>query len=157
MHPQQKAAWFILTVIGGILVLYAAAVPAFSWWFHRTMAEIAAPALGLFGLLGLTGFAALFYRPSRDGIPNKQPVMDERDLLLLRRAWSAGMKSFWIFFYAAGMGTWAYLYFVRGLEKMTVPIGILPAMITAGFIVFMLAQSLATLHYYGWKPSDAGR
>ncbi len=31
MHPQQKAAWFGLIVIGGTLVLYGAAVPALSW------------------------------------------------------------------------------------------------------------------------------
>lgn len=83
--------------------------------------------------------------------------MDERDWLLSRRAWSVGMISFWIFFYIAGMGTWTYLYCVRGLQRLTVPIGVLPATISAGFIVFLLAQSFATLHFYGWRASDAGR
>ena len=157
MHPQQKAAWFVLIVIGGTLVLYAAAVPALSWWFHRTIAEAALPALGVFGLCGLTGFTRLFYRSPRGGVKGNEPVMDERDWLLSRRAWTAGMASFWLFFCIAGMGTWAYLYCLRGLQRVTVPVGIFPLTIWAGFIVFMLAQSLATLHFYGWKANDGGR
>jgi len=157
MHPQQKAAWFGLIVIGGTLVLYGAAVPALSWWFHRTMAEAALPALGVFGLCGLTGFTALFYRTPRGGAQGHEPVMDERDWQLSRRAWTAGMVSFWLFFCIAGMGTWAYLYYLRGLQWVTVPVGIFPFAILAGYIVFMLAQSLATLHYYGWRSDDAGR
>jgi len=157
VHPQQKAAWFVLIVIGGTLVLYGAAVPALSWWFHRTMAEAAIPALGLFGLSGLTGFATLFYHSPRGGILGNKPVMDERDWLLSRRAWTAGMVSFWLLFCLVGMGTWAYLYYLRGLQRVTVPVGIFPGMICAGFIIFMLARSLATLHFYGWKTNDAGR
>jgi hypothetical protein len=156
VHTQQKAAWFDLIVIGGTVVLYLAAVPALSWWFHRTLAEAAVPALGVFGLIGLTGFGRLFYRSPRGALGN-EPVMDERDWLLSRQAWNAGMATFWLLFCIAGVGTWAYLYYLRGLERVTVPVGIFPAMIGAGFIVFMLARSVATLHYYGWKASDAGR
>lgn len=157
MHTQQKAAWFDLIVIGGTVVLYGAAVPALSWWFHRTMAEAAIPALGVFGLIGLTGFGRLFYRSPRGSARGNEPVMDERDWLLSRQAWNAGMATFWLLFCIAGVGTWAYLYYLRGLERVTVPVGIFPGMIYAGFIVFLLARSLATLHYYGWKASDAGR
>jgi hypothetical protein len=157
VHPQQKAAWFVLIVIGGTLVLYVAAVPVLGWWFHRTLAEATVPALGVFGLTGLTGFARLFYRSPRGGALGNEAVMDECDWLLSQRAWTAGMASFWLFFCIAGMGIWAYLYYLRGLQQVTLSVGIFPGMIYAGFIIFMLAQSLATLHYYGWKGSDAGR
>lgn len=159
MHPQQKAAWFVLIVIGGTLVLYVAAVPALSWWFHRTMAEVAGPALGIFGLVGLTGFEMLFCSAPRGTAPESEPVatMDERDWLLSKRAWTAGMRMFWLAFCVAGMGTWAYLYFLRGLQRVTVPVGIFPAMLYAGFIIFMLSRALATLHFYGWATNDDAR
>lgn len=157
MHRQQKAAWFVLIVIGGTLVLYGAAVPALSWWFHRTMAEAAVPALGLFGLIGLTGFETLFYRAPRAAALGKEPGMDERDWLLSKRAWTAGMALFWVLFCIAGVGTWAYLYYLRGLQKVTVPVFIFPGMIGAGALIFMLTRALATLHFYGWKANDEGR
>ena len=67
------------------------------------------------------------------------------------------MRSFWLVFCIAGMGTWAYLYYLRGVERVTVPVGIFPAMLGAGFIVFMLTRSLATLHFYEWRANDVGR
>lgn len=150
MHPQQKAAWFQLIVIVGTMVLYIAAVPVLGWWFHRTIAEAAAPALGIFGLIGLTGFVPLFYRPARGGAHGGEPIMDERDLQLSRRASIAGWTTFWLLFCIVGMGTWGYLYMVRGLQYVTVHVALFPGMIGAGFVVFLLAQSVTTLHYYGW-------
>jgi hypothetical protein len=155
MNPQQKAAWFVLIVIGVTAALYGAAVPALSWWFHCTMAETAGPALGLFGLLGLAGLSILFYHPLPGRKPRNRVLMDERDSQLYGRAWYAGMACFWLFFVFGGMGVWAYWYFLRGLQWVTVPIAIFPCMIGAGAIVFLLVQSLATLHFYGWKASDA--
>ena len=159
VHSQQKAAWFVLIVIAGTLVLYVAAVPALSWWFHRTMAEAAGPALGVFGLVGLTGLESLFYRARRDAARGNDSVaaMDERDWLLSKQAWTAGMRVFWLAFCIAGVAAWAYLYYIRGLERVNVPVSIFPVMVFAGFVLLMLVRSLATLHYYGWKASDAGR
>ena len=149
MHPKQKAAWFVLIVIGGTLSLYGAAVPALSWLFHRKMAEMAVPALGIFGLICLTGFESLFYRATR-----AIATQDERDLLLSKQAWTAGMRMFWLAFCLAGMGTWAYFYVLRGLQHVTVPVGLFPAILYAGFVVFMLTRALATLHYYGWVANN---
>jgi hypothetical protein len=67
------------------------------------------------------------------------------------------MRIFWLTFCIAGMTVWAYLYFVRGVQRVTMPVGVFPAMLGAGCIVFMLTRSLATLHFYGWKANDAGR
>lgn len=157
MHSQQKAAWFVLIVIGGTFALYAAALPLFSWWFHRTVSEVAAPALGLFGLLGLTGLANLSYSARGGRNQMKEPVMDERDWQLSTRAWSAGMSVFWLLFCIAGIGTWACLYYLRGLQQVTVPVWIFPAMIGAGGVIFLVTRSVATLHFYGWNAGDAGR
>jgi hypothetical protein len=157
MHPQQKAAWFSLIVVLGTVVVYGAAVPTLSWWFHRTLAEAAVPAMGVFGLVGLTGFARFFYHAPKGGPLGKEPVMDERDRLLSTQAWSTGMAIFWLFFVFAGMGTWAYLYYVRGLERVTLPVGIFPVIIVASFLIFTLANALATLHAYGWTANDASK
>jgi hypothetical protein len=121
------------------------------------MADVAAHALGLFGLIGLTGFETLFYRAPQGGVRGNELVMDERDWMLSRRAGTAGMVMFWLFLCIAGMGSWAYLYFLLGLQRVNVPVGIFPGIISAGFIVFMLARSLATLHFYGWRADGAGR
>jgi hypothetical protein len=154
MHPQQKAAWFTLIVVGATLVIYSAAVPTLSWWFHRSLSEAAIPALGLFGLLGLTGFARVFYRGPTGGPLGKEPIMDERDRLLSTQAWSTGMAIFWIAFVFAGMAAWAWLRYARDLGRITVPVEIFPGIIGAGYIIFAVADSLAILHSYGWKALD---
>lgn len=153
MHPQQKAAWYVLVVISGTFALYCAAIPAFSWWFHRSMAEAAAPALGLFGLLGLTGLETLFYKSSNE----MAPAMDERDWLLARRAWTTGMAIFWLLFCTAGVGIWVYLYYLMGLDRVTMPVFVFPVIIGGAAVIFMFSKALAILHLYGWKADDGGR
>lgn len=155
MHPQQKVAWFTLIVVGATLVLYAVAVPTMSWWFHRTLAEAAGPATGVFGLIGLTGFARKFYRAPKGGPLGKEPAMDERDWMLSKQAWGAGMAIFWLVFVLGGMGVWAWLSYAQKEQQITVPVDIFPGIILASWIVFALAQSLAILHFYGWRASDA--
>jgi hypothetical protein len=154
MHPQQKVAWFTLIVVGGTLVLYAVAIPTMGWWFHRTLAGAAGPASGVFGLLGLTGFARKLYRVPKGGPLGKMPVMDERDWQLSKQAWSAGMAIFWLVFVLAGMGVWAWLSYAQKVQQITLSVDTFPRIILGSWIVFALAQSLAILHYYGWKASD---
>ena len=67
------------------------------------------------------------------------------------------MTSFWLLFCLVAMGTWAYFYCLRHLEWVTVPVGLFPGMLFGGALIMTLAQSLATLHFYGWKANDAGR
>lgn len=153
MHPQQKAAWFTLIVVGSTFVLYGAAVPTLSWWLHRSLSEAAIPALGLFGFLGLTGLAGVFYRAPTGG-SSKEPIMDERDNLLSTQAWNTGMKIFWLTFVLAGMATWAWLRYARGLERITVPVEVFPGILFASYVIFTVASSLAILHSYGWKAHD---
>jgi hypothetical protein len=107
--------------------------------------------MGLFGLCGLWGFAYFFYKPGR----NKKPLMDERDHLLSTRAWQAGMAAFWVVFVLGCVGSWGFMHYVRGLDRVTVRVDFFPWMAIAGWIIFTVTQSLATLHYYGWRWNDA--
>lgn len=156
MHPQQKMAWFTVIVIAVTLALYAAAVPAMSWWFHRSWEEAAVPAFGLFGLVGVTGFARAYYRAPKGGPLGKEPAMDERDWLLTTNSWRVGMAVAYFVFFLETWGTWAWLYYVRGVSEVTMPITMLGLVIPlSAFVAFLLGQALATLHYYGWRASDA--
>jgi len=150
MHPQQKAAWFVLIIIVLTIVLYALTVPPLSWSLGRPWGDVAEPATGIFGLFGLCGFARVFLTP-RSG----KLVMDERDHQLSARAWRAGMAMFWMIFVFVGISAWVFLRYVRGVERVTLPVEFFPAMIFAGAIIATLAQSIATLHYYGWRADDA--
>jgi hypothetical protein len=151
MHPQQKAAWFVLIVFAATVALYSAAVPLVSWRLDRPWTSVAVPFLGLFGLCGLWGVYPLFFM-ARRGV---KLVMDERDRLLSANAWRAGMAIFWLVFVFGCVGSWAFMRYVRGLERVTVPVEFFPWMVIAGMIVFGVTQSVATLCYYGWRSPDA--
>lgn len=147
MHPQQKAAWFILIVSAATLALYVAGVPILSWYFGKPWSVVAGPATGLLGIFGFTGFARVFYIHGR----NDQPLMDERDRILSSKIWRAGMATFWLIFITACMGSWSFLRYVRGMDRITMPVDFIPILAALGFIIATVAQALATLHYYGWK------
>ena len=151
MHPQQKAAWLNLVVCAAAAVLYLAAVPLLSWYFDRPWASVLAPATGVFGLCGLGGFARYFYLPRKNG----KPVMDERDQLLWMRAWRTGMVIFWLVFVTGCVGSWAFMQYVRGLDRITIPTQLFPIIAFVAYIIVTIAQSAATLCYYGWRPTDA--
>ena len=150
MAPAQKAAWFNLVVVGGTVILFLLAVPLLGWIFHRPWSVVALPAMGLFGTFGLMGFNGRFYKPRKDG----QPVIDERDQTLMLMAWRTGMGVFWLVFVFGCVGAWGAMRYLWGIEHVTVPVEFFTWMVWAGFIIFVLAQSVATLHYYGWRWSD---
>jgi hypothetical protein len=149
MHAQQKAAWFNLIVFAGTVALYLALVPLLRWGLNWPWKMAAITTQAVFGLCGLWGFGGFFYTPKHDS----KPLMDERDHLLARFAWRAGMGAFWGVFILGCMGSWAIMQY-RGLQYVTVPVGFFPWMVFAGMIIFGLTQSLATLHYYGWRWID---
>lgn len=151
MHPQQKAAWFILIVFAAMVALYSTAVPILSWRLHRPWTSVAVPMMGVFGLCGLWGFAQVFYRRRRDG----KPPLDERDHLLALRAWRAGMVAFWLVFVFGCVGLWGFMRYVCGIERVNLPVEVFPGMVFIALIILTVTQALATLHYYGWRWNDA--
>ncbi len=70
MTATQKNAWFSLAVILVSLIAVGCLYPFIGW-----------KANGALGLCGLLGFGPLFYRKR-----NSEVVMDERDLLIEKRA-----------------------------------------------------------------------
>ncbi len=147
MSPHQKAAWFNLIVFACTALLYLAVVPLLAWGFDKPLTTVAVPALGIFGLCGLWGFAGWFYRPRADGTP----VTDERDLAIQRQAWVAGMGLFWGVFVLTAVGSWAIMRYVWDMREVTLPVDFFPATVFVAMFLVVLTQSVATLHAYGWR------
>ena len=81
--------------------------------------------------------------------------MDERDQLLAARAWRTGMATFWLVFVFGCVGSWGFMRYVRGLDRISVPVELFPGMTLAGFIIATITQAIAVLHYYGWRGRNA--
>lgn len=45
--------------------------------------------------------------------------------------------------------------YVCGIDRVTLPVEFFPGMVFVGFMIAMVTQSVATLHYYGWRWNDA--
>jgi hypothetical protein len=151
MSPNQKAARFTLTIVGATLLLYLIAVPSLAWIFGRSLIEAAAPACGVFGLLGLTALARFYYRP----VSGRPAMMDERDKLIEERSRFIGLNVFWVVWVLGSVAAWALLRYAAG--RITIPVETLPILALAGWLVFLLAQSIAILAQYGWNSHDDPR
>lgn len=144
MTPQQKTAWFNLVLFLVTLTLYLTGVPTLAWLFHRPWSVVAGPALGIFGLLGFWGIAPRL-------IADNSRAFDERDRDIALKAWRTGMGTFWVLFVLGCVGAWGLLRYLWGLERITVPVEIFPWIVGASLIIAIVAQSVATLHLYGWR------
>jgi hypothetical protein len=143
LAPLQRLAWFNLIVFIVAVALYLMAVPFFAWHFHRTLAAAALPAGGMFGVCGLWGIV--------DYICNRRKL-DERETLINQRAMTLSMQIFWLVFVLSCMGVWAYFSYI--LHQTTVPVGFFPLLVMLGWIVFMVAQSIAILVQYKRSAND---
>jgi hypothetical protein len=149
LAPLQKLAWFNLAVFAAVVVLYSAAVPLLAWYFHKSLAVAAVPALGLFGICGLWGFGSYFLYDRRC---RSRVKLDEREALIQQRAAMIGMALFWEVFVFSCMGVWAVLSYVR--HQTTLPVGFLPGLVFAGMIIFTVTQSIAILVQFKRSGSD---
>jgi hypothetical protein len=148
LAPLQRYARFNLIVFAIAVALYLMAVPLFAWYFHKTLADVSLPSLGVFGVLGLWGFGNYFlYDRQRHA-----RSLDEREALIWQRTGAMGMALFWVLFVFACMGVWAYLSYVR--HQATVPIGFLPFLVFAGCVVMWVTQSIAILVQYRRSAGD---
>ena len=128
MTAEQKRAWFVLGLFGVACV-------AFAVWILTIGVR---KAWCTFGLLGLSAFGLLFRRRDR---------IDERDVMISRRAWlAAGLASHTAFVLGC-MGVWfvAFAWHRQG----QVSVHMFPAVTFAGGIVFLLVHSVAILILYG--------
>jgi hypothetical protein len=148
MSPNQKAARLNLTVIGVTLLAYLITVQLLAWSFGHPWFAVTGPASGVFGLFGLTGFARFYYR----SVPGRSAMMDERDRLIEERSRFIGFTTFWVVWVIGSVGAWAALRYVAGRE--TISVDTLPMLVLAGWLVFLLAQSIAILTQYGRSGHD---
>jgi len=140
MNRQQKMARFSLIVILIALTLSVIAVGVL-YFVVGLPIQRALGGLGFIGICGFSGLAPILYKKERGKVS-----FDERDLLILRKAWIAAYRIFWFLFVIAAM----IPFFILG-PKGTISVKYLPAMVFGGIITVMLVQSIVTLEEYGCR------
>jgi hypothetical protein len=139
MNRIQKIAWFTLVMQGLALVLSLASVGVFYFGFGWPLRRAAA-GFGFIGIMGLAGLAPLIFKKDKDDIK-----LDERDLLIKRKAMLAAYWSFLPLFVLAAM---APLYVLGPNGKVSVLY--LCWMVFGGMFYVTMIQAIATLQEYGW-------
>lgn len=125
MSATQKHAWFNIAVIGGTLLLVACLYPFLGW-----------SANGALGLAGLLGLGPVFYRKSASEV-----VMDERDILIQRRATLLGYTAFWLVFVLVAALLSPLVYGQEG----NIPVIVVQLSVFYAMVLFVGVTSLATL------------
>ncbi|MBC8217435.1 MAG: hypothetical protein H8E73_03125, partial [Planctomycetes bacterium] len=87
--------------------------------------------------------------PSMFRIKSKKPPLDERDLLIKRKAMIAAYWGFWPIFVLMAMAP----FFVYGPDGK-VPVTYLCWMVFVGMFVVMTLYSMAILNEYGWRDKE---
>ena len=143
MNRWQKEARFTLIVMGLALAFSLTAVGVlrfvFDFKWHSAMAG--------FGFIALMGLSRV--DPSMFRIKSKKPPLDERDLLIKRKAMIAAYWGFWPIFVLMAMAP----FFVYGPDGK-VPVTYLCWMVFVGMFVVMTLYSTAILNEYGWGGKD---
>jgi membrane protease YdiL (CAAX protease family) len=140
MNRAQKIALFTLVMLVVALVLSLIAVGVAYFGFGLPLRR-AASGFGFIGIMGFSALAPLFFRK------NKQEVqLDERDLLIKRKAMLAAYGGFWPLFVLAAMIPW----FIIG-PKGTITVNYLPWMVFGGMFFVALVDAVVTLEEYGWR------
>lgn len=140
MNRWQKIARFTLIMLGLALLLSLVAVSVAYFGFGLPLRR----AVGGFGFIGVLGFAAL--APVLFKKEKGKVELDERDLLIKKKAMLAAYSSFWVLFVLATMIPW----FIIG-PKGTITVNYLPWMVFAGMFVVTGVQAIVTLEQYGWR------
>lgn len=134
MSREQKGAWFIVAMFAASVMAYLILLPF--------MGPV--PALGAFGLMGLTMFWPLIFRKRRDPLGVE---IDERDRVLQRKATLAGAMISYGVFLLGCMGVWFYYFTWQGQQMVSVHL--FPGAVFAGGITLWVARSVAMLVLYG--------
>jgi hypothetical protein len=143
MNKWQKQARFTLIIMGLALALSLAAVGVLRFVFNQEWGRAAAG----FAFMALMALGRV--DPSMFRIKSKKPPLDERDLLIKRRAMIAAYWGFWPIFVIMAMVP----FFMYGPDGK-VPVTYLCSMVFVGMFVVMTLYSMAILQEYGWRDSD---
>jgi hypothetical protein len=137
MNRLQKMAWYQLIVIAAVLALTGIVVAVLAWRYGMSQAR---GGLGTLGLLGLLGFSRHLFRKKTGEVD-----LDERDLLIQKRALATAYTVFWVAWVLGSMIAWGII----GPEN-SVSVNILPLTVGIGGIIVVSVQSIAILVQYGW-------
>jgi len=140
MNREQKMAWFTLIMMGSGLVLSLAAVSAAYFGFGLPIRR-AVGGFAFSGVIGLSGLAPVLFKKHKGKVE-----LDERDVLIKRKALLGAYSIFWFLFVLAAM----IPFFVLG-PKGKVGVWYLACVVLGGMFVVMLVQSIVTLEEYGWR------
>ena len=143
MNRQQKIALFTLVMLVLALVLSLIAVGVAYFGFGLPLRR-AASGFGFIGIMGLSALAPLLFRKDKQGVK-----LDERDLLIKRKAMFAAYWSFWPLFVLAAMAP----FFVLGPDGK-VGVLYLAWMVFGGMFYVTLIQAIVTLQEYGWRNKE---
>ncbi len=164
MNRYEKIAWFNLALISVSVVLCLTLYFSTNTSYPLTISlKISWAAFALLGFIGLG--PTLFKKRSgpdskiidrRDGHDTLlyDAELDERDMLIQRRAYLHGFSAFWVILVFSVMIAWVFLRFISpdgtgaGPISVTIDVDMFPLMIVPGFITVMLAMSLSTIIQY---------
>ena len=135
MSAMQRFASFNLAVIALTLVTVFTLLPF-----------LGKGAMGGFGFTGLLGLGVLFFR-KKPG----QVLVDERDLLIQRRAWVLAYSLFWLFFVLGAVLVSPLVYGPEG----AVPVWVIQSSVFCSFMLVFTVSSIALLVQYAGGPKDA--
>ena len=133
-------AWFTLVMQALALILSLTAVGVLYFGFGLPLRRAVA-GFGFIGVMGFAGLAPLIFKKGKDDMK-----LDERDLLIKRKAMLAAYWSFWPLFVLAAMAP----FFVLGPDGK-VGVLYLAWMVFGGMFYVTLIQAIATLQEYGWR------
>jgi len=140
MNKWQKEARFTLIVMTLALALSLITVGVLHFAFDFKWRNATAG----FAFIGLMGFSRA--DPSMFRLKSKKPPLDERDLLIKRKAMIAAYWSFWPIFVLMAMAPF-FLYGPNG----KVSVIYLCWMVFVGMFVVITLYSIAILNEYGWR------
>jgi hypothetical protein len=143
MNRWQKEARFTLIVMALALALSLVTVGVLRFVFGFEWRRATAG----FAFISLMALSRV--DPSMFRIKSKKPPLDERDLLIKRKAMIAAYWGFWPIFVLMAMAP----FFVYGPDGK-VPVIYLCSMVFAGMFVVMTLYSLAILQEYGWRDKS---
>lgn len=165
MNRYEKIAWFNLTVILVSVVLFLAVFFIFrtSYPLNRSLKI----SFAAFALVGFIGLGPTLFKKKPGGQDSEinddsdghdtlryDAELDERDILIQRRAALQGFSAFWIILVFSVMIVWVFLRFISpdgtgaGPISVTIDVDLFPLMLFPGFIILMLASSLSTIIQY---------
>ena len=124
MNTEQKVAWFTITVCSITLVCFAILYALYG----------SPVAFAAFGLMGVTGFIPILFRDRKNG---HRVSIDERDLIILRKANVAGGMLSYVIFILVSMGAW-FIQFSQGQHE--IDITILPFVVLCGGLTLFLTR-----------------